>query len=150
MVQFECPGLIHHLVSFNFGVHCGVPLPLHAGKGKCCMWLVIKWKFIDTKWVSWTPNGTIWMPQGHTPLGVIRFWVHCSVSLSSACRKREVLHVVVNKVEIYLAKKVLLTANGQIWMPQGHTPLGVITFWVHCGVLFFSACSKKEMLHVKG
>ena len=37
------------MVSFTFGVHCGVPFSLHAGKGKCCMWLLIKWKFILQK-----------------------------------------------------------------------------------------------------
>ena len=38
MVQFECPMVIHPLVSFTFGVHCGVPFSLDKGKGKCCMW----------------------------------------------------------------------------------------------------------------
>ena len=42
MVQLECPRVIHPLVSLTFGVHCGVPFPLDAGKGKCCMWLLKK------------------------------------------------------------------------------------------------------------
>ena len=42
MVQFECPRVIHPLVSVTFGVHCRLPFSLHAGKGKCCMWLVNK------------------------------------------------------------------------------------------------------------
>ena len=47
MVQFECPRVIHPLLSFIFGVHCVVSFP---------------------------------------------------------CRKREILHVVVYKVEIHFAK----------------------------------------------
>ena len=35
VVQFECPRVIHPLLSFNFGVHCVVPFPVHAVKGKC-------------------------------------------------------------------------------------------------------------------
>ena len=58
MDQFECPKVIHLMVSFTFGVHCVVPFSLHAGKGKCSMWLVIKGKciriskisFMDSKW----------------------------------------------------------------------------------------------------
>ena len=42
MAQFECPRVIYPLVSLTFGVHCGVPFSLDAGKGKCCMWLVYK------------------------------------------------------------------------------------------------------------
>ena len=42
MVRFKIPRVMHPLQSFTFGVHCGVPFPLHAGKGKCCMWLVYK------------------------------------------------------------------------------------------------------------
>ena len=64
MVQLECPKVTHPLVSLTFGVHCGVPFPLHAGKGKCCMWLVNKVEiyfgkigFVDCK-----------MPQGKIPL----------------------------------------------------------------------------------
>ena len=39
MVQLECPRVINPLVSSTFGVHCGVPFSLYAGKGKCCIWL---------------------------------------------------------------------------------------------------------------
>ena len=42
MIQFECPRIIHPFVSSTFGVHCGVPFSLYAGKEKCCMWLVKK------------------------------------------------------------------------------------------------------------
>ena len=66
----------------------------------------------------------------------------------SACRKMEILHVVINKVEIYLAKYVLLTAVGPIWMPQGHMPLGDIHFWGPLLGAFFSACRKMEILHM--
>ena len=56
MVQFECPKVIHTMLLFTFGVHCGVTLSLHAGKGKCCLWLVNKVEihfaeigFVDSK-----------------------------------------------------------------------------------------------------
>ena len=42
MVQLVCPRVIFPLVSIIFGVHYGVLFFLHAGKGKCCMWLVKK------------------------------------------------------------------------------------------------------------
>ena len=42
MVQFECPRVIHPLMPFTFGVHCGLPFSLDAGKGKYCMWLFNK------------------------------------------------------------------------------------------------------------
>ena len=42
MVLFEWLSVIRPLVSFTFEVHCGVPFSLHAGKGKCCIWLVNK------------------------------------------------------------------------------------------------------------
>ena len=44
------------------------------------------------------------MPQGHTRLGVIHFWGLLWGALFSACWKMEILHVVVNKVEIHFAK----------------------------------------------
>ena len=40
MVQFGCPRFIHPMLSFTFLVHPGWPFPQHAGKGKCCLWLV--------------------------------------------------------------------------------------------------------------
>ena len=92
-IQFECPRVIHTLVPFSFGVHWGVPFSLDAGKGKCCMWPVNKVKINLEIWVSWTANGPIRMPQGHTPLGVIHFWGPLWGALSSACRKRKMLHV---------------------------------------------------------
>ena len=42
MVQYECPRVIHPLVSFTFEVRFGVPFSLDAGKWNCCMWLVKK------------------------------------------------------------------------------------------------------------
>ena len=44
------------------------------------------------------------MPQGHKPLGVIHLLGPLWGALSYVCRKREILHVVVNKAEIYFAK----------------------------------------------
>ena len=44
------------------------------------------------------------MLMGYTPFVVIHFWSKLWGTLSSACRKREMLHVVVNKVEIHFAK----------------------------------------------
>ena len=45
MVQLECPKVIHPLVSFTFIVNWGVPFSIHAGKGKCCIWILKKGKF---------------------------------------------------------------------------------------------------------
>ena len=65
MVQFECTRVIHPLVSFTFGVHCGVPFSLNAGKGKCCMRLVDKVEnhfakigFVDCKWSNLNAPGS--------------------------------------------------------------------------------------------
>ena len=51
-----------------------------------------------------TVNGPIRMPQGHTSLGVTHFWGPLWVALFSACRKMELLQLVVTKVEIYFPK----------------------------------------------
>ena len=63
MVQFECPRVIYPLVSFTFGVHCGVSISLYAGKGKCCMWPVNKVEihlakigFMDCKFGAPSPS----------------------------------------------------------------------------------------------
>ena len=65
MVQFKCPRVIHPLISFTFGVHCGLPFSLHAGKGTCCMWLVkkvenhfAKMGFVDSKWSNQNASGS--------------------------------------------------------------------------------------------
>ena len=42
MIQFECPRVVHSLVSFTFGFQCRTSLSLYAGKGKYCMWPVNK------------------------------------------------------------------------------------------------------------
>ena len=74
MIQFEGPRVMHSLVPFPFEVCCGVPFSLHAGKGKCCMWVWTNRKSTLQKKVLMIRNGPIWMPQGRTPLGVIHFW----------------------------------------------------------------------------
>ena len=65
MVQLECPRVIYPLVLFTFGVYCGVPFSLHAGKGKCCMWPVKKVEipaskkgFVDCKWSNSNAPGS--------------------------------------------------------------------------------------------
>ena len=44
------------------------------------------------------------MRQGHTPLELIHFWGQLWSALFVGCRKREMLHLVVENVEIYLWK----------------------------------------------
>ena len=65
MVQFECPRVIYPLVSFTFGSTLRCPFPLHAGKGKCCMWPVNKVEihfakigFLDSKWSILNDTGS--------------------------------------------------------------------------------------------
>ena len=90
------------------------------------------------------------MPQGHTPLGVTHCWGPLWGALSSACRKREMLHVVVNKVEIYSSKIGFVDSK---WSNL-NTPGSCTPSFIHfLGQLWdgpFSACRKREMLHVVG
>ena len=64
MVQFDCPRVIHPLVSST----CAVSFSLYAGNRKCCMWLVNKEEIHFAKLcimvLLWTQNGQIWLPQG--------------------------------------------------------------------------------------
>ena len=93
MVQFECPRVINPLVLFTFGVQCGVPISLYAGKGKCCMWLVneveihfAKISCEDSKWSNLNA------PRSYTPLGLIHFWgLLMWGAISTTCRKREMM-----------------------------------------------------------
>ena len=77
MVQFECPRVKHPLVSFTFGSSVGCPFPLHAGKGKCCMWPVNKVEihfakidFLDSKWSNLNALGSS-TPWCHSLLGLV-------------------------------------------------------------------------------
>ena len=71
MVQFECCKVIYPLLSFTFGVHCGVSLSisLYAGKGKCWMWPVNKVAihiakicFVHCKWSNSNAPGSYSRP----------------------------------------------------------------------------------------
>ena len=83
MAQFDNPRVIHPLVAFTFGVNCGVPFPLHARKGKSCMWLLIKfinfgeytaaqWSFVHRPWKRWKEGDCCSCPDAsssvHHPL----------------------------------------------------------------------------------
>ena len=92
MVQFECPRVIHSLVSLIFGVHSVVSILLYAEKGKCCMWPVNKVEFILQKLASSLANDPIWMTQAY------------GMSLFPDCRKRKCCTWPVKKVEIRVAK----------------------------------------------
>ena len=75
------------------GYIVGCPFHCMQEKGTAASGLLIKWKFILQKWVSWTANDPIWMPQGHIPLVAVQYWgtlwsVHFTV-----CRRRELLHL---------------------------------------------------------
>ena len=71
MILFELPRVIYPLVSFSFGVHCGVSISLYAGKGKCCMWPLNKVEIhsakiycVDSKWSNLNATGG---PGSYTP-----------------------------------------------------------------------------------
>ena len=57
--------LIYPSKAFTFGVHCGVPSSLHAGKMKCCMCLLNNMQiyfsiigFIDSNWSNLNTPGS--------------------------------------------------------------------------------------------
>ena len=131
MVQFECPRVIHPLVSFTFGVHCGVPFSPDAGKGKCCIWLLNKVEihfakigFVDCKWSnlnapgSYTPCSNLlckirfrWLlmvqfecPRVIHPLLSSTIGVCCTVPLSLHAGKGKCCMWPIKKVEIYFSK----------------------------------------------
>ena len=58
------------LTSFTFGAHYGVPFSLHAGKGKCCMWIVNKVEILFAKIGCLDSNGLsaqFWDPSTPFP-----------------------------------------------------------------------------------
>ena len=59
MVHFDCPRVIHHLVSFTFVKTARCPFLWMQEKGNAACGLLIKWKFITQKSVSWIANGPI-------------------------------------------------------------------------------------------
>ena len=59
MFQFECQIVTYHLVPFTFGFTEGCYFPLHAGKGKCCMWPVKKVEIHFAKIGTLTPYDPI-------------------------------------------------------------------------------------------
>ena len=58
------------------------------------------------------------------------------------------LHVSVNKVEIYFSKIGFVDCKWSNLNAQGHLPLGAIHFWGTLWGVHFTACRKREMLHV--
>ena len=95
MVQFECPRVIHPLVSFTFGVYCGVSISQYAGKGKCCIWPVNKVEihfakigFVDCKWPNLNAPGS-YTPRCHSLLGsIVGCPFHCMQEKGNAARGR--------------------------------------------------------------
>ena len=85
-------------------VRDAVPFSLKAGKRKCCTWLVNKVEidfakigFVNCKWSNLNASGS-YTPWCHSPLESI-------VGCPFLCmQEKGNLHVVVVKVEIYLAK----------------------------------------------
>ena len=49
MIKFECPRVIHPLLSFTFGYIVGFPFHWMREKGNAACGLLIKWKFILQK-----------------------------------------------------------------------------------------------------
>ena len=149
MVQFEYLRVIHPLVSLNFGVHWGVSLSLHAGKGKCCMWAVNKVEihfakigFMDCKWSNLNAPGS-YTPWCYSLLGyIVGCPFHCMQEKGTAASGLLI------KWKFILQKRVSWTANDPIRMPQGHIPLGAIHFWGTLLGVHFTVCRKREMLHL--
>ena len=82
MVQFECPRVIHPLVSFTFGVHCRVSFSPDAGKGKYCMWLVNKVEIYFSKICCSDPKpSNLNAPGSYINWCPFSFGVFCRVSL---------------------------------------------------------------------
>ena len=111
---------------------CQSPIiPLHSRKGNAACDLIIKWKFNLQKWVLWTPNGPIGIPQGHTPLADIHFWHPLWRSLDARVNPSFLLHAgkgiccmwPVKNMEIYLAKIGFLDSKWSNLNGQGsYTP----------------------------
>ena len=91
MIPFKFARVMHFTPWSLNRVNCGVPFSFHAGKGKCCNWLLKKRKFICGKYVLLTANGLIWTPQGHTytPFGAICLWGIIESALSLHPEKRD-------------------------------------------------------------
>ena len=149
MIQFECPRVNHPLVLFTFGVHWGVSISLYAGKGKCCMWPVNKVEihfakigFVDCKWPNLNAPGS-YTPRCHSLLGSI---VGCP--FHSMQEKGNAASGLWIKWKFILQKQVSWTAKNPIWMPQGHTPLGVSHFLGTLWGVLFTVCRKRELLHL--
>ena len=143
MVQFECPRVIHPLVSLTFGVHCGLSFSLHAGKGKCCIWAVNKVEihfskigFMESKWPTLNAPGS-YTPKCHSLLG---FSVGCPFLCIE--EKGNAACGLLIKWKITFQQWDSWTSNGPIWMTQGHTLLGVIPFLGALWSAFFSAWKK--------
>ena len=74
MAKLEWRKNVQPLVPFTFGVCCMVSFSLHAGKEKCCMWLVKKVEICFPKigfMSSKRSNLIAWVPPN---LGLIYFW----------------------------------------------------------------------------
>ena len=102
MVQLECPRVIHPLLSFTFGFHYGVPFPLHAGKGKSCMWLGNKVE------IHFPKMGFI---DGHTSLSVIHFWVPLHSGKTSCCRNTRPPEATTGLPFFFLPKTIIPAAT---------------------------------------
>ena len=143
MVQFECHRDTHPLLSFNFGVHCGLSFFLDAGKWKCCIWTAnnmeiyfTKIGFLDCKWSNLNAPGS------HTP------WCHSFLGSTEGCpllcmQEKGLLHVACEKVEIYSSKIGFVDSKwSNLNTPGSYTP------WCPLYVALFSGCRKREVLHV--
>ena len=122
---------------------------LHAEKGKCCMWLVNKVEiyfsimgFLDSKWSNLNTPGPFTSSKLSLVVSLVGWPFLCMQEKgNSACG-------LLIQWKFILKKWVSWTANGPIWIPQGHAPLGLIHFWGTFRGVFSNGCSKREMLHV--
>ena len=103
-----------------------VPFSLHAGKGKCCMWLVekveihfAKMGFVDCKWSNLNVPGS-YTPWSHSLLG-------STVGCPFPCmQEKGMVHLAFEKVEIHFAKIGFVDCKwSNLNAPGSYTP------WCH-------------------
>ena len=87
-------------------------------------------------------------PMVILPLVPFTFGVHCGVSISLYAGKGKCCIWPVNKVEIHFAKIGLVDCKWPNLKTQCLKPLGMIHFWGPLGAVLFSACRKREIMHV--
>ena len=82
------------MVSFTFGINCGLPFSLHVGNREMLHADGYKVEICISEIGFWIANVPIRISQGHTPICVTYFWGTLLRVHFTSSRKREMLHVV--------------------------------------------------------